>query len=421
MAVKIDSITIGDIEFIVLDSDPSSGAGYSAAVGSLASVPSSGAFFHKFNTSDTNWQQFSSLTPSGVSAGTYGSATKTVTITVDAYGMLTAASDQSIAIPSTQITDFTEASQDAVGGALQTGADVNLVYSDVANQISATLNTTAVSAGAYGSATAVATFTVDAKGRLTAASNATIAIPSTQVTDFNEAAQDAVGGILTDTTSVDFTYDDAGNTISAVVLPAGVDHNSLANLTTGDPHTQYAKLGGRSGGQTLDGDTASGGNLTLSSTANATKGKVIVGSVAIDEANTRLGVGTTSPTTILDLEENSVKYNLSESSTTTSGAVNAVVATVTTSANSVELFKVMITGLRTNGTFESLAYERTVRIKNVGGTVTTATVQSDYTSEDSALSAANTSFIISGSSVDVRVTGVTACDITWKCVAIRMR
>lgn len=56
----------------------------------------------------------------------------------------------------------------------------------------------------------------------------------------DEQAQDAVGTILTDTSSIDFTYDDAGNTISAVVLPAGVDHNSLANLTTGDPHTQYA-------------------------------------------------------------------------------------------------------------------------------------------------------------------------------------
>lgn len=55
----------------------------------------------------------------------------------------------------------------------------------------------------------------------------------------DEQAQDAVGGILTDSSSVDFTYDDGAPSITAAVLPAGVDHNSLANLTTGDPHTQY--------------------------------------------------------------------------------------------------------------------------------------------------------------------------------------
>jgi len=54
----------------------------------------------------------------------------------------------------------------------------------------------------------------------------------------NEQAQDAVGTILTDTASIDFTYDDAGNTISAVVLAGGVDHGGLGGLAD-DDHTQY--------------------------------------------------------------------------------------------------------------------------------------------------------------------------------------
>ena len=70
--------------------------------------------------------------------------------------------------------------------------------------------------------------------------NTTVVPEGTNLYFTNERAQDAVGTILTDTASVDFTYDDAGNTISADVLPAGVDHNSLANLTVGDVHTQYA-------------------------------------------------------------------------------------------------------------------------------------------------------------------------------------
>lgn len=67
----------------------------------------------------------------------------------------------------------------------------------------------------------------------------TVTIASTITQYTNEDAQDAVGNILTDSASIDFTYNDGANTITAAVLPGGVDHNSLANLTVGDVHTQY--------------------------------------------------------------------------------------------------------------------------------------------------------------------------------------
>lgn len=57
---------------------------------------------------------------------------------------------------------------------------------------------------------------------------------------------------------------------------SGIDHSTLSGLTTTDAgHTQFALLAGRSGGQTLQGDTAASGNLTFESTAHATKGKVL--------------------------------------------------------------------------------------------------------------------------------------------------
>lgn len=103
------------------------------------------------------------------------------------------------------------------------------------------LGNTAVTPGSFGTSSQVGSFTVDQQGRLTAASNTAIAITSTQVTDFNEAAQDAVGNILTDSASIDFTYNDAGNTISASVLPAGVDHDALLNFVA-NKHVDHSAV-----------------------------------------------------------------------------------------------------------------------------------------------------------------------------------
>lgn len=57
--------------------------------------------------------------------------------------------------------------------------------------------------------------------QLTAAQVKTLlAIVASDISNFNEAAQDAVGGILTDSSTIDFTYDDAGNTITAILIAA---------------------------------------------------------------------------------------------------------------------------------------------------------------------------------------------------------
>lgn len=70
-----------------------------------------------------------------------------------------------------------------------------------------------------------------------------------------------------------------------------IDHHLLMNLTSGDDHTQYAFLAGRVGGQTLTGDTAASGNLTLSSTANVTKGFVETDSTFIPTASASFDLG----------------------------------------------------------------------------------------------------------------------------------
>lgn len=54
-----------------------------------------------------------------------------------------------------------------------------------------------------------------------------------------EAVQDLAGAALTDTTSVNFTYTDGTGRITADVLPAGVDHNSLLNYVA-DQHVAHS-------------------------------------------------------------------------------------------------------------------------------------------------------------------------------------
>jgi hypothetical protein len=67
------------------------------------------------------------------------------------------------------------------------------------------------------------------------------------------------------------SVDKTGSSLADLATRA---HSDLTGLTTGDPHTQYVLLAGRSGGQTWIGGTASGDDATIQSTSHATKGTI---------------------------------------------------------------------------------------------------------------------------------------------------
>lgn len=74
--------------------------------------------------------------------GAYGSSSVIPTFTVDAQGRLTTAANTTISIESTQVSDFTEAVQDVVGGFLGGNATqgINVSYDDLNNTLTVSAN-----------------------------------------------------------------------------------------------------------------------------------------------------------------------------------------------------------------------------------------------------------------------------------------
>ena len=144
-----------------------------------------------------------SITNSGVSAATYGSATAVPQVAVNAQGQITSASDVNISIPHSQVNDFQSAVESDVEAYLSGGTGIT--YS--AGAISIT--NTAVTPNTYGSATGVGTFTVNQQGQITSASTTAIAIPHSQITDFDAEVRALFAG-----TAGEITYNSSNGTFS---------------------------------------------------------------------------------------------------------------------------------------------------------------------------------------------------------------
>jgi len=177
------------------------------------------------------------LADTGVSAGSYGSQTEIPTFTVDTKGRLTAAGVVNVATTLGINADGgTSSSIDLLSETLTFAGGIGLTATATSGTDTLTydLDNTSVSAGIYGAADSVPSFTVDAQGRLTGAGDLAISIVSTQVTDFDEAAQDALSiAIAAGTqTNIAVTYNDIAGSIDYFINTATTSILGVAKFST---------------------------------------------------------------------------------------------------------------------------------------------------------------------------------------------
>jgi hypothetical protein len=134
------------------------------------------------------------LSNTGVSAASYGSSTAIPVLAVNAQGQITSASTASISTDLTLVDDASTAATISLAtDTLKISGGTGTTSAISGDTVTINLDNTAVSAGSYGSSTAIPVLTVDAQGRLTSASTASVSTDLTIVDDSSTSATISLG------------------------------------------------------------------------------------------------------------------------------------------------------------------------------------------------------------------------------------
>lgn len=238
--------------------------------------------------------------------GSFGTATQVSTITVNAKGLITAASNTSIQIAESQVTNLVT---DLAGKLSATLTNTHIFVgnaSNVATDVAAsgdltlantgafTLNTVNANVGSFGSSTSIPSFTVNAKGLITAASSNVVIAPAGTLTGTTLAANVVSSSLTSVGTITTGVWN--GTTIAIAnggtgQVTANAAFGALSPLTTKGDVLGYSTLNARipvgTNGQVLTADSTQALGVKWAATSNTAP----TSEIRLDTAN---GYGSTN-------------------------------------------------------------------------------------------------------------------------------